>query len=338
MKKTICILPQKIGHGGPGSFHTRIATVLTSRGYHLNHDPLDPANSVILVIGGTRHIGLLREAKRNGVRIVQRLNGMNWVHRQKRTGIKHFLRAEVNNWILKTIRGMADQIVYQSNFTQGWWSRTYGETKTPGHVIYNGVNLDVFNPLGAGTPPTDRTRILLVEGNLGGGYEGGLESAVQMAKLLNKRQSIPVELMVVGNVPANLQISYLGCGVDIVWKGLVKREAIPAIDRSAHLFFSSDINAACPNSVIEALACGLPVIGYDTGALAELVTADCGAVARYGSDPWKLQKPDIHALVDAAQQSLTSPSQKRSAARARAEEKFNIERIVDQYLKVLLDF
>jgi glycosyltransferase involved in cell wall biosynthesis len=337
MKKTICILPQKIGRGGPGSFHSRFASVLSSRGYNVNHDPLDPSNSVILVIGGTRHIGVLREAKRNGVRIVQRLNGMNWVHRQTRTGIKHFLRAEVNNWILKTIRSMADQIVYQSNFTQGWWTRTYGETKLPGRVIYNGVNLDVFNPLGAGSPPTDRTRILLVEGNLGGGYEGGLDSAVQMAKLLSRRQTDSVELMIVGSVPANLQVSYLGCGVDIAWKGLVKREVIPAIDRSAHLFFSSDINAACPNSVIEALACGLPVIGYDTGSLSELVTPECGAVARYGSDPWKLQKPDIHALVDAAQLALVDHAQKRAGARARAEEAFNIEQIADQYLEVLLN-
>lgn len=337
MKKTICILPQKIGRGGPGSFSSRFAAVLSARGYNLNHDALDPANSVILVIGGTRHIGVLREAKRNGVRIVQRLNGMNWVHRQTHTGIKHFLRAEVNNWILKTIRGMADQIVYQSNFTQGWWNRVYGQTKQPGRVIYNGVNLEVFSPLGAGSPPQDRTRILLVEGNLGGGYEGGLDSAVHMAKLLSRRQSDPVELMVVGSVPSNLQISYIGCGVDIVWKGLVKREAIPAIDRSAHLFFSSDINAACPNSVIEALACGLPVIGYDTGSLSELITNDCGAVARYGSDPWKLQKPDTHALVDAAQQALTNLPQKRAFARKRAEEAFDIERIVDQYLEVLLD-
>ncbi|MBA4385418.1 MAG: hypothetical protein C0410_11830 [Anaerolinea sp.] len=337
MKKTICILPQKIGRGGPGSFHSRFAAVLSARGYYVNHDALDPSNSVILVIGGTRHIGVLREAKRNGVRIVQRLNGMNWVHRQTRTGVKHFLRAEVNNWILKTIRGMADQIVYQSNFTQGWWTRVYGQTKRPGRVIYNGVNLDVFNPLGAGSPPTDKTRILLVEGNLGSGYEGGLDSAVKMAKLLTSRQPTPVELMVVGSVPANLKISYLGCGVDILWKGLVKREAIPEIDRSAHVFFSSDINAACPNSVVEALACGLPVIGYDTGSLAELITSECGAVARYGADPWKLQKPDIHALVDAAQQALTNQPQKRVAARARAEEAFNIEHIVDQYLEVLLD-
>lgn len=337
MKKTICILPQKIGRGGPGSFHSRFAAVLSARGYHLNHDPLDPSNSVILVIGGTKHMGMLREAKRNGVRIVQRLNGMNWVHRQTRTGIKHFLRAEVNNWILKTIRGMADQIVYQSEFTQGWWARTYGQTKNPGRVIYNGVNLDVFSPLGVGTPPKGKTRILLVEANLGSGYEGGLDSAVRMSKLLAQRQTTPIELMVVGSVPANLQISYLGSGVDIAWKGLVKREAIPAIDRSAHLFFSSDINAACPNSVIEALACGLPVIGYDTGSLAELVTPECGAVARYGANPWKLQKPDIHALVDAAQLALVDHAQKRAGARARAEEAFNIERIADQYLEVLLD-
>jgi glycosyltransferase involved in cell wall biosynthesis len=337
MKKTICILPQKIGHGGPGSFLSRFSAVLSARGYNVNHDALDPANSVILVIGGTRHINVLREAKRNGVRIVQRLNGMNWVHRQTRTGVKHFFRAEVNNWILKTIRGMADQIIYQSNFTRGWWTRVYGQTKNPGCVIYNGVNLDVFNPQGPGKPPLDKTRILLVEGNLGSGYEGGLDSAVKMAKLLAQRQTSPVELMVVGSVPSDLKLGTIGSGVDIVWKGMVKRESIPAIDRSAHVFFSSDINAACPNSVIEALACGLPVIGYDTGSLSELVTSDCGAIAPYGADPWKLQNPDIHALVDAAQQVLMDQALKRFSARVRAEEMFNIESIVDQYLKVMLD-
>jgi len=336
MEKTICILPHKIGLGGPASFQARLSAVLTSRGYLITHDALDPTNNVILVIGGTRQLGILRQAKQNGVRIVQRLNGMNWVHRRKFTGFKHFLRAEVNNWILTTIRGMADQIVYQSNFSQDWWLRKRGETRAPGKVIYNGVDLEQFSPAGKEHPPLDHYRILMVEGNLGGGYEGGLDAAVEMVLLLNRRMSTKTELMVVGSASRSLKEKYQKRGLEIGWRGVVKREEIPAIDRSAHLLFSSDINAACPNSVIEALACGLPVISYDTGALPELVSADAGCIARYGSNPWKLQKPDIHSLADAAQEVLAGQAAYRNAARGLAERKFDIQSITDQYLKVLL--
>ena len=169
MTKSICILPHKIGLGGPASFQIRLSKVLLERGYSITHDALDPSNSVILVVGGTKHIRTLYTAKKNGVRIVQRLNGMNWVHRKKFTGIKHFCRAEVNNRILSTIRNMSDQIIYQSEFSRGWWKRVHGETKQPGVVIYNGVDLEEFSPLGFETPPTDHYGILLVEGNIAGG-------------------------------------------------------------------------------------------------------------------------------------------------------------------------
>lgn len=336
MKATICIVPHKMGLGGPASFQARLARVLVERGHTVNHDPLDPATSVVLVVGGTKHIGTLLKARRNGVRIVQRLNGMNWVHHQKRTGWRHYLRSEVNNRILLTIRNMADAVVYQSEFSRDWWKSVYGDPKSPLRVIYNGVDVQEFTPDAHEAPPTDRYRVLMVEGNLGGGYEQGLETAAKLVKLLNQRMDKLVELMVVGNVPDALKKMANQIQGGIVWRGVVRREAIPSIDRSAHLLFSADVNAACPNSVIEALACGLPVIGFDTGSLPELVTGQTGEIAAYGADVWKLQKPDLHALVDAAAKVLGDLESYRRAARWHAAADYDIQRITDQYLDVLL--
>jgi glycosyltransferase involved in cell wall biosynthesis len=114
------------------------------------------------------------------------------------------------------------------------------------------------------------------------------------------------------------------------------RLQIAEIDRSAHVLFSADLNAACPNSVIEALACGLPVVSYATGSLPELIVGDAGLVVPWGSNFWKLEKPDLPVLVDAAQRILKEQAQYRAGARQRAEEAFGLDKMVEQYLEALL--
>jgi glycosyltransferase involved in cell wall biosynthesis len=124
--------------------------------------------------------------------------------------------------------------------------------------------------------------------------------------------------------------------VAISWAGLIPRDAIPALDRSAHLLFSADLNAACPNSVIEALACGLPVAGFSTGALPELVTGDSGRLVPYGGDPWKLDPPAVPSLVEVALEICRDQPRFRLAARQRAEAAFGLDQMVDRYLEILL--
>jgi glycosyltransferase involved in cell wall biosynthesis len=125
--------------------------------------------------------------------------------------------------------------------------------------------------------------------------------------------------------------------ISIQWLESQPRERIPEIMRSADLFFSSDLHPACPNSVIEALACGLPVIAFDTGALKELVTGDSGRIVPYGSDPWKIEKPDISALAEAALEILGDLPRFRLASRLQAESALGLDKMVDKYLEVLLD-
>jgi glycosyltransferase involved in cell wall biosynthesis len=334
----ICLVPQASSVGGPRSFQRKFAAGLEARGVEICHDLGDTPYDAVLVVGGTRHLLGLRRAKKRGVPIIQRLDGMNWLHRRRRTGLRHFLKAEYGNWLLDFIRRqLATGIVYQSQFVADWWERSQKIAPTPHRVIHNGVDLSYYTPEGAHERPTDRYRLLVVEGNLGGGYELGLQTAVELAERLHLHHDLPVELMVVGGVSASLRE---GIGrqaqVSIIWAGQVPAEHIPYLDRSAHLLYSADLNAACPNAVIEALACGLPVLAFDTGALPELVSAKAGRIVPYGGDPWRLQPPDLPALAEAAVELLEEQARYRAGARLHAEAHFGLDVMVNGYLEALL--
>jgi glycosyltransferase involved in cell wall biosynthesis len=177
-----------------------------------------------------------------------------------------------------------------------------------------------------------------VEGNLGNGYDMGLDNAIELAETLKEKYDLPVVLIVVGKISDEHQLRVESKSrVSIQWIGSVPRERIPEIMRSAHLFFSADLHPACPNSVIEALACGLPVVAFDTGAVKELVIGDSGRVIPYGSNSWNIEHPDIPALTQSAYDILKNQPHFSRTARSYAESALGLDQMVDAYLKVLLE-
>lgn len=332
----ICIVPRVDGLAGVASFRLKFEDGLRARGVDITYIISEPSDA-ILVLAGTRHLLPLWKARSRGQRIVQRLDGINWVHKKRNTGLKHYLRAEYGNFILSFIRSrIATNIIYQSEFSRTWWEDWYGQARVPSTVIHNGVDLNVYTP--GETRSNTPYKLLLVEGSLGGGYEMGLDNAIRLTEILQQKHNLQVELMVVGKITDNHKKQVESkTQISINWMGSVPRERIPEIDRSAHLLFSADLNAACPNSVIEALACGLPVLSFDTGALNELVPGSAGRVVPYGGNPWNIDPPDVESLADAAVYVLQNQPPFRKSAREQAEANLGLDKMVDAYLKVLLN-
>lgn len=331
----ICIFPRVEGLGGVTSFRLKFESGLRARNVDVTHDLNQPADA-ILVLAGTKNLPRLRRARSKGRLIVQRLDGLNWVHRMRWAGLRYTLRAIYGNWNLSFIRKhLADKVIYQSQFVKGWWEDWYGAARVPSAVILNGVDLNQYSPNGAHERPTDFYRLLVVEGSLAGGLDSGLFYAVDLAQQLSKKHKI--ELVIVGRVDVttkkklqeqkDFQLRFINS---------MPREEIPFLERSSHLLFSAEVNPPCPNSVIEALACGLPVVGFDTGSLAELARGDAGRLVSHGANPWKLERPDIPSLAEAAEEVLRDNERFRTSARAGAEAVLGLDTMVDEYLKVLL--
>ncbi|MFN2196031.1 MAG: hypothetical protein ACK2UW_07910, partial [Anaerolineales bacterium] len=246
--RRICLVPHLEGVGGMVSFQAKLAAGLGRLGIEVTTSLADRPYQSVLVIGGTRQLAALWQARRAGIPIVQRLDGRNWLHRQRAVSRRHWLRAEYGNWLLRFIRDrLSDRVVYQSEFSKWWWERAAGPSQQAEKIIYNGVDLYIYRPDGAGAPPAGRCRVLLVEGSLMGGYELGLEHALELVRLLKKNHQLPAELMVVGRAADSLRDQVQAVAdVPVIWRGQVPRDDIPELDRSAHLLFSGDLNPACP--------------------------------------------------------------------------------------------
>lgn len=328
----ICVVPRVQGTGGMASFRLKFEQGLLSRGIDVTYD-LSANADAVLVIAGTRLLLDLNRARQRGIRVVQRLDGVNWVQRVKWSGVKYSVRAEYGNFMLSLIRNrFADRVIYQSQFIRKWWEDWYGVAKAPATVIINGVDLNTYTPEGESERPTDIYRMLLLEGSLARGLNSGLFHAVSVAEKLSAKY--PMEVVVAGTVDDATKRK-LQSKVPVKFLGTVPRTEIPKLARSSHVMYCAEVNPPCPNSVIEALACGLPVIGFDSGALKELVSDDAGCIVPYGANPWKLETPDISALAQSAGEVLEKQNQFRAAARKRAESAFGLDQMVESYLKIL---
>ena len=332
----ICIVPHVDGLAGVASFRLKFENGLRARGVDVTHDTTEPSDA-ILVLAGTRRLIPLWKAHTRGQRIVQRLDGINWVHRARWAGLRYTVRAVYGNANLSFIRSrLADEVVYQSRFINRWWDDWYRPAHVPSSAIVNGVDLDQYTPDGPHERPSTHKRLLIVEGSLAGGLNAGLFHAVEFANRLS--QKFKIELNVVGKVDSSTKNKLRDQkAFRINFMDTVDRGQIPQLMRSSHLLYSAEVNPPCPNSVIESLACGLPVVGFDTGSLSELVQGDAGRLSPYGADQWKLESPNIQPLAEAAEEVLQDNERFRKSAREQAQANFGLDKMVDAYLKVLLN-
>ena len=343
-KKSICLLPEAMSLGGPRTFQQNLKSWAEQFGtVEFHFDPYREDIDAFLVIGGPKkYVKRLLDAGKRGIPVVHRLNGMNWIHRQRPSGLKYSLHSEAANLAIACYRRfVCSKIVYQSPFCEERWNKIYGNTGKPSIVIFNGTDTERFCP-GKNAPDFEnRIDFLLAEGSFRYGMEFGLDAAAELAFGLAERFPQPVCMHVAGKTDAVAERKILERfsssekAVRVVFEGVVSREKLIELERNAAFFFSSEINAACPNAVIEAMSCGTPVAGFDTGAVKD-VTGDAGIIVPYGADPWKLEAPECAPLVDAAEKLIRENKFYRAAARNRALSLFPIEKMAEAYVNFCL--
>jgi glycosyltransferase involved in cell wall biosynthesis len=140
-----------------------------------------------------------------------------------------------------------------------------------------------------------------------------LELALRTLELL------PVEwlLLVVGPAPA-VQTERVELA------GPYTQDEAPALIRRAHVLLHPKYNDPCPTFVLEAMACGLPVVHSASGGVTELV-GDAGIGIPAPLDWQRDHPPAPDELRDGVLEAMRRRDELAAAARRRAVERFDLQ-------------
>jgi glycosyltransferase involved in cell wall biosynthesis len=214
----------------------------------------------------------------------------------------------------------ADHVVYQSAFCKLGADRFYGAPQRTWEILHNPVDTEAFTPDGV---HRERPLTLLLGGNQYQRYR--LERALET--LAAVRQEIPdARLLVAGVVSfapdaqdhADAMIERLSLREAVEFAGPYTQAQAPELMRRADLLVHPKYNDPCPTVVLEAMACGLPIVYSASGGTPELVGPDAGIGIEAPLD-WERDHPPSPAELAQAVLTLASDLEaRRVAARERA--------------------
>lgn len=332
--KSIGLLPDcRHTRGGPGSFQRKLVAGLSSRGFQPCFDLGQATLDALLLINATKHVSRLWRARRQGVPIVQRLGTPFSSGRPSRRDFVRRMRIWLGMQNVAYVRAhLADKVVYQSRFAQECWDRGRRQLRKPTRIIYNGVDLSQFSPEGPKYTSNAKVCVISVEGTQPA-PDG--HPALLLASALVER-GLDIELLLFGQAlpdTARLWDAY----PFVKFAGRTPNADLAFFYRGSTLFVSTDVIAACPNSVIEALACGTPVVGYQFSVLPEILDSSAGRCVPPKGDPWKGEHPgNVEGLVEAALEIIEDDASFRANARKLAESRYSLDHMVDEYVDFLL--
>lgn len=230
---------------------------------------------------------------------------------------------------------LADHVFYQSEFCRRSAEQFLGPRQGPGEVLYNAVDTKRFVPSGRAWSG-ERPFVLLLAGKVAVHQAYRISLAIEgMAEA--RRKGLDSRLVVAGLVAreaeqaARLRASQLNIGDCVTYTGAYRQDEAPALFATADGYVMLNHNDACPSTVIEAMAAGLPILFARSGGVPELVGAEAGIGLETGQSFEQALRPSAEAVGDAILTLAERSPTLSAAARRRAVALFDIEQWIGRH-------
>lgn len=220
------------------------------------------------------------------------------------------LSVEIENWLRATVRVPAHKL----------------------QRIYNGVNAERFAARPDGIARPDGPFVIGTVGRMQTvkNQPALAHAFVRLVRMLDA-STHPVRLVMVGDGPLRAEVERVvnEAGIAPLVEMRGTRDSIPDEMRAIDLFVLPSIAEGISNTILEAMACGVPVVATNVGGNAELVTD--GKTGRI------IPHSDAEAMAQAMYAYVTDPERARAhgrAGRERVLRDFSMERMVGAYATV----
>jgi glycosyltransferase involved in cell wall biosynthesis len=140
-------------------------------------------------------------------------------------------------------------------------------------VVPNGVNQRLFRPADKGEA---RRRLGVPQSGPLALFVGNLVPVKGIETALKALATLPhVTMLIVGQGPLEpklrLMAQDLGAGEQVIWAGPQDHEHVPGFMAACDVLLLPSLSEGEPNVVLEALACGRPVVASDVGGVGRLI-------------------------------------------------------------------
>lgn len=232
----------------------------------------------------------------------------------------------------------ADHVFWQSEFCRRAADRFLGPREGAGEVLFNAIDTTRFCPAESAVA---RPFTFLLTGKIDAHLVHRLQST--LAGLAQARAGgLDARLVIAGlvapmaRVQADTLVNALGIGDAVVFQGPYTQEGAPAVYQQADAYVMTKYLDPCPNTVLEAMACGLPVLYSASGGVPELVGDAAGVGLDVPVDWERIHVPDAEAIGAGMLKIAANAGAMAAAARARAVDHFDIGDWIARHRQVFL--
>jgi glycosyltransferase involved in cell wall biosynthesis len=226
----------------------------------------------------------------------------------------------------------ANAIVSNSEGGDAYWTRMLPDIRR--YVIRNGLPLDDITDTRAALPlhlPDYELPIVLYVGRLTADASATKNLMFFLKSLALVKQQKKIVGFLCGDGPQRRELEILrhtlGLDNDVHFTGHLPSSSVWSLMKSASVFVSISAFEGCPNTVMEAMACGCPLILSDIPSHREILNETCACFV--GST-------DIQQTADAILQTLfdSETAKKRALVAQQKAQQWSINEMARSYEKV----